>query len=77
MCIRDRLCCNDWQRKHNLGNILLDDFYNIWMSSKLLTIRQQLHKGNRCNVLACSKCDINGQQKGEDSFKLWIKNVNL
>jgi len=69
-----RLCCNDWQRKHNLGNILLDNFYNIWMSNKFLQIRQQLHQGNRCNVLACNKCDINGQQKGGDSYKLWIEN---
>ena len=67
-----RLCCNDWQRKHNLGNILLDDFYSIWMSDDLKRIRKELHKGNRMNVISCSSCDIDGRQHGKESYDTWI-----
>ena len=66
------LCCNDWARKQKtFGNILKDNFSNIWLSKKFYKVRQELMLGNRKNLFACSNCSIDGTQQGKESFDLW------
>ena len=65
------LCCNDWSRKEKgLGNVLVDNFSNLWTSNRFDSIRRELIKGNRKNIDACSGCNVDGLLVGANSFKL-------
>ena len=68
-----RLCCNDWQRNHNFGNIQTQSFTSIWNSTKMSRVRHLVNTSNRRLVNPCKNCDINGTLLGKDSSEIWKK----
>ncbi len=60
------LCCNDWTRTNNFGNILNNNLWNIWID-KLMYKRKELLAGIRNDV--CSTCNIDGTDYGKDSAR--------
>ncbi len=67
-----RLCCNDWQRNHHLGNVMAMQFDKIWNAPKVVERRRNILQGKRFMYETCKHCDINGEQIGEDSKNLWL-----
>lgn len=67
-----RLCCNDWQRNHHLGNVMAMSFDKIWNAPKVVEMRRNILQGKRFMYETCKHCDINGEQIGEDSKNLWL-----
>lgn len=41
-----RLCCEFYSKKYDMGNILEEDFKQIWNSAKMRKIRKEFKKGN-------------------------------
>jgi len=67
-----RLCCNDWQRNHHLGNVMGMRFDEIWNAPNVVEMRRNILQGKRFMYETCKHCDINGEQIGEDSKNLWL-----
>jgi MoaA/NifB/PqqE/SkfB family radical SAM enzyme len=66
------LCCNDWTRSNNFGNILHDNIWTIWID-KLMYKRKELLTGIRNGV--CKTCNIDGTDYGSDSAKYFSLSV--
>ncbi|MBF0466542.1 MAG: SPASM domain-containing protein [Nitrospirae bacterium] len=49
------LCCNDYHRKHVIGNIYQNSLYKIWKHEPYKTIRNKLRRGI-ADLEICKKC---------------------
>ena len=57
------LCSQDWQRRRTMGNIMLEDFFDIWTGKTISTYRKNLLNGKRCNS-PCTECNAEGTVLG-------------
>lgn len=66
------LCSNDWKKSKRFGNILNDDFSNIWMGAEFTNVRKQLIIGNRNISESCKNCSVAGTLMGKQYADLWV-----
>lgn len=66
------LCCHDWQRRVAMGNLMQEDFFNIWNGSNYKKYRKDLLRGDRKNK-PCSDCNADGTVHGYKHANAWKK----
>ncbi len=66
------LCSQDWQRRRTMGNIMLENFFDIWKDSTITKYRKNLLEGKRCNS-PCTECNAEGTVLGSKHAKAWRK----
>lgn len=64
------VCSNDWQKKKVVGNIGIDNIFDVWEGSLFHELRMKLIKSDR-DMDPCKMCDVNGLYNGEFHFKAW------
>ena len=64
------MCPHDWGKKIILGNLNTQNFKEIWMSKKAISLRKKLNKGNR-KFSPCNVCDVNGELIGKKHAEAW------
>jgi len=70
------LCSQDWQRRRTMGNIMLEDFFDIWTGKTISTYRKNLLNGKRCNS-PCTECNAEGTVLGYKHAEAWKKIYNI
>ena len=58
------MCPHDWGKKIILGNLIKEEFLDIWFSVRSLKIRNMLNNSNR-KFSPCNICDVEGTLMGE------------
>lgn len=66
------LCPQDWQRRMSMGNIMQNDFFEIWKGPILSKYRRKLLNGKR-DLNPCSNCNADGMVYGAKHYKAWKK----
>ena len=66
------LCPHDWGKKMVIGNLLKQDFTEIWFSKLLMTARRRLNRSDR-NFKPCSICDVEGSLMGRKHADAWAQ----
>ena len=66
------LCPQDWQRRVTTGNVMQEDFFNIWTGTALTKYRKNLLNGKRCDS-PCSECNAEGTVLGKTHAEEWRK----
>ena len=51
------LCCNDALGKYTLGDVSKQSIIEIWDCEKYNSIRKEMRKNSRKNLLLCKNCD--------------------
>tara|TARA_B100000586_G_scaffold49523_1_gene32924 strand:- start:736 stop:1635 length:900 start_codon:yes stop_codon:yes gene_type:complete len=64
------LCSQDWQRRRTMGNIMLENFFDIWIGKTISKYRKNLLLGKRCNS-PCSECNAEGTVLGYKHAQVW------
>ena len=59
------LCPQDWQRRRAMGNMMLENIFDIWTGKIITNYRKNLLKGKRCNS-PCSECNAEGTVLGKN-----------
>ena len=70
------LCPQDWQRRRAMGNMMLENIFDIWTGKIITNYRKNLLKGKRCNS-PCSECNAEGTVLGKNNALEWKKIYNL
>ena len=65
------LCPQDWQRRQTMGNIMQDDFFEIWKGPILSKYRKLLLDGKR-DLKPCSQCNADGMVYGSKHYDAWV-----
>jgi radical SAM protein with 4Fe4S-binding SPASM domain len=68
------LCVQDWAKKVKLGNIVGDNLLDVWMSSRMAKLRNNLIKGNR-DSSPCRECDADGTLHGFNHVNAWVNSI--
>ena len=63
-------CCSDWKRTFIIGNIFVDDIWDIWIN-KLQEERRKLLTDNRSECMLCSSCNAPGDLYGKEFKEFW------
>ena len=66
------LCPHDWQRRNPVGNVMQNDFFEIWKGNMHTKYRKMLFEGRR-DKLPCSKCNCDGKVHGFKHYNAWIE----
>ena len=66
------LCSQDWQRRRTMGNIMLEDLFEIWTGKMISKYRKNLLNGKRCNS-PCTECNAEGTVLGHKHADAWRK----
>ena len=64
------LCTQDWNRRMQSGNAMLQPLIEIWNSKMLKQYRSRLAGGNR-NLSPCSNCNADGTLHGAKHAAYW------
>ena len=56
-----------------MGNMMLENIFDIWVGKIITKYRKNLLEGNRCNS-PCSECNAEGTVLGKSHAKEW-KNI--
>jgi radical SAM protein with 4Fe4S-binding SPASM domain len=70
------LCPQDWQRRISMGNVMQQDFYEIWIGKFLTKYRKKLLLGDR-SLSPCNTCNAQGTLLGDDHAIAWKKKYNI
>jgi radical SAM protein with 4Fe4S-binding SPASM domain len=70
------LCSQDWQRRRTMGNIMLENFFDIWKDNTITKYRKNLLEGKRCNS-PCTECNAEGTVLGSKHAEAWKKIYNI
>ncbi len=70
------LCSQDWQRKKAMGNIMLENLFDIWTNNSITKFRKNLLNGKRCNS-PCTECNAEGTVLGYKHAEAWKKYYKL
>lgn len=70
------LCSQDWQRRRTMGNIMLENFFDIWKDNTISKYRKNLLEGKRCNS-PCTECNAEGTVLGSKHAEAWKKIYNI
>lgn len=66
------LCSQDWQRRRTMGNIMQENFFDIWTNSTISKYRKNLLNGKRCDS-PCTECNAEGTVLGAKHAQEWKK----
>ncbi len=66
------LCSQDWQRRRTMGNIMLENLFEIWTGKVISKYRKDLLNGKRCNS-PCTECNAEGTVLGHKHADAWRK----
>ncbi len=66
------LCSQDWQRRRTMGNIMLENLFEIWIGKTISKYRKNLLNGKRCNS-PCTECNAEGTVLGHKHADAWRK----
>lgn len=69
------VCCEDWGRHSNLGNVFKQSIKDIWLGDKINEYRQHLIKGDRLKNKPCNTCNIDGTKFGKESAEVFQRDV--
>lgn len=59
-----QMCCHDWDKTGNFGNVNDQPFHEIWNNDKMNNMRSQLMFKSRLQAGSpCNKCNTGGNQK--------------
>ena len=64
------LCPQDWQRRRTVGNIMLENLFDVWTDSTISKYRKNLLEGKRCNS-PCTECNAEGTVLGGKHANAW------
>jgi radical SAM protein with 4Fe4S-binding SPASM domain len=64
------LCPQDWQRRQTMGNIMQEDFFEIWKGPILSKYRRLLLDGKR-DLNPCNQCNADGMVYGSKHYDAW------
>lgn len=65
-----RMCCHDWDKTGNFGNVNEQPFNEIWNNDKMNAMRSQLMYQSRSKAGSpCNKCNTGGNQHDADKVK--------
>jgi len=64
------LCSQDWQRRRTVGNIMLENLFDVWTDSTISKYRKNLLEGKRCNS-PCTECNAEGTVLGGKHANAW------
>jgi radical SAM protein with 4Fe4S-binding SPASM domain len=64
------LCSQDWQRRRTVGNIMLENLFDVWTDSTISKYRKNLLEGKRCDS-PCTECNAEGTVLGGKHAKAW------
>ncbi len=70
------LCPQDWQRKVTTGNIMNEEFFDIWKGATITKYRKNLLNGKRCDN-PCTECNAEGTVLGKNHAQAWKKIYKL
>ena len=70
------LCPQDWQRRRAMGNMMLENIFDIWVGKIMTNYRKNLLKGKRC-ASPCSECNAEGTVLGKNHAEEWKKIYNF
>ena len=51
------LCCNDALGKYTMGNLNMQTINEVWNSEKFKSVREEMLKNGRKNLMLCKECD--------------------
>ena len=51
------LCCNDALGKYTMGDLNVQTISEIWNSEKFKSVREEMLKNGRKNLMLCNQCD--------------------
>ena len=55
-----------------MGNIMMENFFDIWKDSTITKYRKNLLEGKRCNS-PCTECNAEGTVLGSKHAAAWKK----
>ena len=70
------LCPQDWQRRMAMGNMMQENFFNIWTGKIMTKYRKNLLNGKRTDN-PCTSCNAEGTILGKNHAKKWKEVYNL
>ena len=70
------LCPQDWQRRMAMGNMMQENFFNIWTGKIMTKYRKNLLNGKRTDN-PCTSCNAEGTILGKNHAKEWKEVYNL
>ena len=70
------LCPQDWQRRVTMGNIMQEDFFEIWKGPVLSKFRKELLSGERKSS-PCNQCNADGVVYGKKHNLSWRKVLSI
>ena len=59
-----------------MGNMMLENIFDIWTGKIMTNYRKNLLKGKRCNS-PCSECNAEGTVLGKNHAQEWQRIYNL
>ncbi len=69
------ICSHDWGKKSIIGNMVDNDFLEIWLSEEMLKIREDLGQARR-KLSPCDVCDVRGSLIGRQHALAWARHGN-
>jgi hypothetical protein len=70
------LCPQDWDRRLPVGNVMMQDFFEVWNSNVLNKYRKK-HLANQRDISPCNKCNANGKVIGKKHAEVWHKKFEI
>tara|TARA_A100001015_G_scaffold319466_1_gene442425 strand:- start:5843 stop:6745 length:903 start_codon:yes stop_codon:yes gene_type:complete len=70
------LCSQDWQRRRTMGNVMLENLFDIWKDKTITNYRKNLLSGKRC-ASPCTECNAEGTVLGQKHADAWRKIYKL
>lgn len=70
------LCPQDWDRRLPVGNVMIDNFFDVW-NGKILNKYRMKHLSSRRDIAPCNKCNADGKIHGSNHAKIWHKKLKI
>lgn len=70
------LCPQDWDRRLPVGNVMMENFFDVW-NGKILNKYRKKHLSSRRDIAPCNKCNADGKIHGSNHAKVWHKKYKI
>ena len=70
------LCPQDWDRRLPVGNVMQEEFFDIWCS-KILNKYRAKHLSGQRDISPCNKCNADGKVHGHKHAKAWHNKLKI
>ena len=70
------LCPQDWDRRLPVGNVMIENFFDVW-DGKILNKYRKKHLSTRRDIAPCNKCNADGKIHGSNHAKVWHKKYKI